>query len=275
MRVNFYDILASHSRAYPRMTGEDYYALAYESEFGRVYDGDDCLEALAPDLDSVKTDALEPFTVAIGGGYSRLNFAPIKQYLSAENVRTLISLTAREGSEDGLKRKTSLISRSAKMGILPSEAEGIAECGDEPHHSALYKRLYGASYRIIEGDLAPLIPALCLISEALGKAEAVSVALDGRSGSGKTFAHNTIAAVFASEYGNRLSVKNCFGSFTDGNSYDIKIFFDTDEEERRLRITERGGEGAYEKYQSEIRPLEDAYIEKNEPAINCDLVIKV
>ncbi len=275
MRVNFYDILSSHSRAYPKMLAEDYYALAYESEYGRVYSGDDDIEAVVNDLKSTKTDALEPFTVAIGGGYSRLNLAPIKAYLSAENIISLMKSDVREGSDEGFQRKLLLIRRSGAMGILPTAASEIGKCDGEPQHSALYKRLYGASYRIVPSETAPIVPALCLISEALGKAGKASVAIDGRACSGKTFAAKIISSVFASETSDgRLVINDSFGSSSEASPDAIKLFFDTDEDERQLRMVERSGESAWQNYLSSIRPNEDAYIEKYEPAINCDLVIR-
>ena len=275
MRTNFYDILSSHSRAYPKMLAEDYYILAYESEFGRVFNGDDDAGTLINELAPIKNDALEPFTVTIGGGYSRLNLSPIKQYLSAHNILSLIALTEREGSDEGFSRKLSLIRRSAIMGILPIAASGVDKLEGEVKHSAPFRHLYGASYRIISSDLAPIVPALCLISEALGKAERVTVALDGRRASGKSFASNVISQVFASDFeGGRLTLHDSFGSFERQENADIKVYFDTDEDTRRLRITDDGGDFAYGKYISEIKPQEDDYIMKNEPAINCDLVIR-
>ncbi|MBQ8254249.1 MAG: hypothetical protein IJY94_01945 [Clostridia bacterium] len=274
MRTNFYDILSSHSRAYPKMTAEDYYALAYESEYGKVYDGDDDVQTLLDELDKVRSDALEPFTVTIGGGYARLNLAPIKKYLSADNILTLTSMTEKCGSGDGLERKVSLIRRSGVMGILPMNARDVDKCDGKPEHSPLYKRLYGASYRIISADMSPIIPALCLVSEALGKAEKVTVAIDGRKASGKSFASKVISTVFADDVDTgKLIISDSFGSFVDGD-HDIKLYFDTDEESRKMRIVELGGDVAWAKYESEMRPKEDLYIEKFEPAINCDLVIR-
>ncbi len=274
MRTNFYDILSSHSRAYPKMTAEDYYVLAYESEYGVVFEGDNDVQLLLDELNKIKTDVLEPFTVTIGGGYARLNLAPIKAYLSVDNILSLMSMTAKEGSSDGLNRKISLIRRSGVMGILPQNTRDVDKCEGNVTHSALYKHLYGASYRIISAELSPLIPALCLISEALGKAEKVTVALDGRKASGKSYAAKSISTVFASEIeSGNLLITDGFGSFGDGD-YDIKLYFDTDEETRKMRIIEAGGDVAWAKYESDTRPEEDAYIEKYEPAISCDLVIR-
>ena len=256
------------------MLAEDYYVLAYESEYGRVFDGDDDLETLINELAPIKNDALEPYTVTIGGGYARLNLYAVKQYLSASNILSLISLTARQGSSDGLERKISLIRRSGMLGILPSSAAYVDGCDGEVKHSPLYKHLYGASYRIISSDISPIIPALCLVSEALGKAETVTVALDGRKGSGKSFASKVMKTVFASETEcGKLVITEGSGVFGSGN-YDVKVYFDTDEDTRKMRIIENGGEPAYVRYETEIKPVEDGYIEKYEPAINCDLVIR-
>ena len=57
MRVSFYDILSSHSRAYPQMMAEDYYALAYESEYGEVFQGDnDVTRYLLEKAEYIKND---------------------------------------------------------------------------------------------------------------------------------------------------------------------------------------------------------------------------
>lgn len=257
------------------MTAEDYYALAYESEFGIVFDGDCDVSTLTKELEAVKSDALEPFTVTIGGGYARLNLAPIKMYLSADNIISLVSLTDKSGSYEGLSRKLSLIHRSSIMGIIPTSGRDVDKCEGEVSHSPIYKRLYRACYRIISAELSPLIPALCLVSEALGKAETVSLAIDGRKASGKSFASKVISAIFAEDVEtNRLVISDAFGSFNDGKSYDIKFCFDTDDETRRMRIIDLGGDIAWDNYEKEIRLIEDAYIEKYEPAINCDLVIR-
>ncbi len=275
MRTNFFDILSSHSKAYPQMKAQDYYALAYESEYGQIFDGDCDLDTLIAELDKTKTDALEPFTVTIGGGYSRLNLAPIKHYLSARNIIALASMAHKQGSPDGLQRKLSLISRSGKMGLVPPDAIDVNNADGSVAHSALYKHLYGASYRIIPSDVASVVPALCLISEALGKAETVRVALDGRRGSGKSFVHDVISAVFKTEYdGGYLVISNAFSSFINGVSYDLKFYIEADEETRRMRIIERGGESEWEKYVNEELPCENEYIKENEPSLQCDLVIR-
>jgi hypothetical protein len=275
MRTNFFDILSAHSKAYPQMKAEDYYALAYESEFGQVFEGDCELEALTTLLEKTKTDALEPFTVTIGGGYSRLNLAPVKHYLSVQNIIALASMAHKQGSTDGLQRKLSLISRSGKMGLIPPNAIDADNCDSSSSHSALYTHLYGASYRIIPSDVASVVPALCLISEALGKAETVRIALDGRRGSGKGFVYDVISRVFKTEYdGGCLKISNAFSSFINGVSYDLKFYIETDEDTRMMRVIERGGESEWEKYINEERPYEYEYLKENEPSLQCDLVIR-
>lgn len=273
MRVNFYDILSSHASAYPKMRAEDYACLAYDSEFGNgsISDENAVISALMSDLEGTKTDALEPFTVDIGGGFSRLNLAPTKQFFSAYDYLFLMKKTPSQGTERGYNRKLSLISRSAKMKLIPETgADAEVFVGQKPTHSSIYKRFYGASYRIISSELAPLIPALCLISEALGKSGKVSVGIDGREGSGKTYAANLIREMFSSY---NVTVTAGLYTLKDPSKYDVKLFMNTDNDTRHLRLLERGGEAAYEEYKEKIMPDEERYFSEYSPWISSDLTI--
>ena len=274
MRVNFYDILSSHSQAYPKMTAQDYYALAFESEFGVAFFGDDDLDTLIGELQKVKNDSLEPCSVDIGGGYSRMNLAAVKQYLGPSTILRMTNMSRRcDGSDDGLKRKLSLISRSAKMGILPAAAEGACRCTDTGH-SPVYRYSYGASYRIVSYELARLIPALCLISEALGRGGSARVGIDGRAVSGKTWAKETIEQIFSDEVeGGALTVTEGAYILRDSTEYDVKLYFDTTPEVRRMRLIGKGGEKAVSDYLNDILPEEEKYIAECSPALSCDLIV--
>ncbi len=256
------------------MEAQDYYSLAFESEFGVVFHGDDDVDALISELDKVKNDSLEPFSVEIGGGYSRMNLAAIKPYLGPSTILKMTEMSRRgDGSDEGLKRKLSLISRSAKMGILPSAAVGVTECSSTGH-SPVYRYNYGASYRIVSREIANLIPALCLISEALGKAGKARVAIDGRAVSGKTEAKRMIESIFSDEVKTgALRVNEGAYILASGEEFDIKLYFDTTAETRRMRLLEKGGEMAVTDYLNNILPEEERYIAERSPALLCDLVI--
>jgi len=205
MRVSFYDILTAHAAAYPQMEPCDYVKLAYQCEFGcnhLLADREAAYKALLEEWNAVHPDILEPLTVDIGGGYARLNLAAAKRSMTPELVFAMQERSIRQGgTQDGFKRKISLIQRSAKMGILPCDGNAVASYaesigGGMPRHSARYKHLYGANYRIISTEMALIAPLCLLLSDAGGKADRINVALDGCAASGKTMVASMLADLF-------------------------------------------------------------------------------
>lgn len=270
MRAQLYDVLNAHATAYPRMLGQDYSCIAYESEFGsRDINEESPFENLVNELNAIKTDALEPMTVEIGGGYSRLNLPPVKQYLSADLIYKMMEMCEGGGDKYGYLRKLSLIQRSSQMGILPEEAFRV--CDDEPPlHSQLYTKLYGASYRIIPSDVAPIVPAMCLISEAISKSGGARVGIDGTVASGKTWAAELIKKLFD---GCNVSVTEGRGVLMTEKEFDVSLFLYTDKQTRLLRIMERGGEEAASDYTKNGEALDEELLSA-ESGIAPDLVIK-
>lgn len=205
MRVSFYDVLTAHAAMYPEMEAQDYVKLAFQSEFGcghLLSDREAALTYLRDEMDAVKSDALEPFTVTVGGGFARLNLAAVKRFLSPELVYSMFEKSASPvGSKEGFARKISLMRRASLLGIIPCNGDAIARAAEElgdgiPSHSARYKRLYGASYRLVTDTYAVLVPAVCLIADALAKAGRITVGIDGRAASGKTTAATLLADLF-------------------------------------------------------------------------------
>ena len=124
------------------------------------------------------------------------------RYLSPELIFAMFERSAFPiGTQEGFDRKISLIRRSAKLGILPCDGDAVAAAaaalGDRlPSHSALYKHLYGASYRVITAEMAHLAPIIAMIADAYQKAGRLYIAIDGRAASGKTTAAKIIAELF-------------------------------------------------------------------------------
>ncbi|MBE6636387.1 MAG: hypothetical protein E7618_01130 [Ruminococcaceae bacterium] len=205
MKATFYDVLIAHAAMYPAMKPEDYVKLAFQSEFGcghLLTDREAALSYLREEMSQLTADILEPLTVEIGGGFSRLNLRAAIRHLSPEMIFAMLERSAAPtGTKEGFDRKISLIRRSAKLGILPCDGEAVASyaasLGDHlPSHSALYKRLYGASYRVITTEMARLAPMIAMISEAYYKAGRLHIAIDGRAASGKSTAAQVIAELF-------------------------------------------------------------------------------
>lgn len=205
MRTSFYDVLTSHAAIYPKMEACDYVKLAYQSEFGcghLISDREAARKALAEEMERTPTDALEPLTVPIGGGFFRLNLAAAKRFLSPDEVFSMFEKSAMPcGTPEGFQHKISLMCRAAERKILPCDPVAIRSyvegLGDGiPSHSARFRHLYGASYRLITSEYALLAPAICLIADALRKAERITVAIDGRAASGKSTAATILSSLF-------------------------------------------------------------------------------
>ncbi len=243
MRVSFYDILTSHASAYPKMEACDYVKLAYQCEFGcghLLTDRESAYQMLLEEWDAVRPDVLEPLTVSIGGGYARLNLSAAKTAMSPDVVFAMFEKSVRtDGTYEGFKRKISLICRSAKMGILPCNADAVAAYADSlgdgmPSHSPRYKHLYGASYRIISAEMASIAPLCLLLSDAAKKADRINVAIDGRAASGKTTAAGLLAALY------------------DGTVISMDDFFLPADKKTEERLSLPGGNADVERLKAEI-----------------------
>lgn len=243
MRLPFYDVLLSHAAAYPQMEACDYVKLAYQSEFGcghLLTDREAAYAMFLEEWDAVSTDALEPLTVTIGGGYARLNLAAAKLCMPPELVFSMFEMSVSgRGTKEGFDRKIRNMQRAAKMGILLCNGDEIVQyastLGNQlPSHSARYRRLYGAHYRLITAELAAIAPLCMLLSDAGRKADRINVAIEGRAASGKT----TVAALL--------------GKLFDGNVIAMDDYFLPTERKTKERLALPGGNVDVERLKQEV-----------------------
>jgi len=216
MRSTFFDVLTAHAAMYPKMEACDYVKLAFQCEFGcghLLTDREAAYRMLLEEWDKVKTDGLEPLVVDIGGGYARLNLAAAKRCMTPELVFAMFekSVTV-SGTREGFEHKIRNMRRAATMGILPCNGDDIASyaeaLGDRlPSHSACYRRLYGANYRVITAEMATVAPICMLLADAGRKAERINVAIDGCAAAGKTTVAGLLGSLFG---GNVISMDDYF-----------------------------------------------------------------
>lgn len=205
MNTTYYDILTKHAAMYPDMQAQDWYKLAFQSEYGCGHLlSDEAYDRLASELGSVSHDPNAPITVDIGGGFSRLDLRAVKGQLSDETVFRLFEMSSQPtGTADGFERKLSLTVRAARLGIIRADATALdyyfstADRNTLPSHSELFRKKYGAAYRVIKSRFSCLIPALMLIESVLSMKGKLNLAIEGRAASGKT----ETAALLASLYG--------------------------------------------------------------------------
>jgi uridine kinase len=228
---------------YPKMEACDYVKLAFQCEFGcghLLTDREAAYRMLLEEWDKVKTDGLEPLVVDIGGGYARLNLAAAKRCMTPELVFSMFekSVTA-SGSREGFEHKIRNMRRAAAMGILPCNGDEIAayaeSLGDKlPSHSARYRRLYGANYRVITAEMATVAPICMLLADAGRKAERINVAIDGCAAAGKT------------------TVTGLLGSLFDGNVISMDDYFLSMARKTTERLAMLGGNVDAERIRDEI-----------------------
>ncbi|NMB00023.1 MAG: hypothetical protein GX971_00665, partial [Firmicutes bacterium] len=101
-------------------------------------------------------------------------------------------------------------------------------------HSEQYKKHYAPSYRIISSDFALYFPVFKQIEKLLREKECIIVAIDGRSGSGKSFLAGLLQAVYGSPI---ISMDH---------------FFLRPEQRTAQRLQEPGGNVDYERFKEEV-----------------------
>lgn len=251
MRATFFDVLTAHAAMYPKMEACDYVKLAYQCEFGcghLLTDREAAYRLLLEEWDKISTDGLEPLTVDIGGGYARLNLAAAKRCMTPELVFSMFEKSvSASGSREGFERKIRNMQRAAMMGILPCNGDEIVayaeSLGDKlPSHSARYRHLYGASYRVITTEMATVAPICMLLADAGRKADRINVAIDGCAAAGKT----TIAGIL--------------GSLFEGNVISMDDYFLPTAEKTKERLAMPGGNVDAERIRNEI--MGDRYADK-------------
>ena len=196
MSTTFYDVLTKHSAIYPKMQPQDYLKLAYQSEFGCAHllnDKEQTLSCLSQELDSVVYDSFMPIYTDIGGGFSRLNLSAVKGLLSSETIFRMIEKSCfKTGTFESFQKKLSLIVKSARIGVINTDYQALDlyfsqyDTKTIPSHSEIFKKEYGASYRVIKTEYAVLVPILIQIEKLLNESNRVNVAIDGCAAAGKS-----------------------------------------------------------------------------------------
>lgn len=243
------EILSRHAAKYPLMTPCDAVKLVYQNEFGGghlISDENACLERLKIEYDAQNRRARS--AEYIGNGISRLYLDGAKQLgLDPETVSRMFISTARShtGNRDSFLGKLEALSRVTRGGLMPFDADELAEYLDEysragmppVSHSDIYRENYLPSYRIVDRSFIRLIPVMLAVKNALKTKVNVVAAIDGRCASGKSTAAELLSQAF-----NGAPVIH------------MDDFFLPPELRREDRYAEIGGNVHYERFCSEALP---------------------
>ena len=191
MNQDFPNVLAQHLARYPQMQPQDFGKLAFQSEFGPEHLVTDREKALGWIINEY-TQAAEDVRTApesIGNGLCRYHLAAMTDpERDAEVLTDLFIRTAKEhqGTQGGLAERLSHIEGLDIPGMT-EWLEAYREKGcPAVHHSAEFNALYHPHYRLLKAEYALYFPAIARITALLKTGKPVTVAVDGRCGSGKT-----------------------------------------------------------------------------------------
>ena len=187
-------LLEQHAKNHPELELQDAIKFLYQSCMGPghlVLDPQAVLGRLDAEWANVEGDADAPLTEPLGNGLCRLSLAACKgQGLEPSTLAALFLHTAqtvtpdRQGLEDSLNL---LYNLSFPREDVDQALEDYRKAGmPAVHHSARYRKAYAPAYRVVEQDLARLLPLLSAIDRHRRTHTQTLVALDGPCATGKT-----------------------------------------------------------------------------------------
>lgn len=197
-------LLEQHVRSHPELELQDAIKFLYQSCMGPGHLGLDpqaVLNRLEVEWADVDGDADAPLTEPLGGGLCRLSLCACKgQGLEPSTLAALFLHTAqtvtpdRKGLEDSLNLLYTLpFPRTEVDQVL----EDYRKAGmPAVHHSDRYRRAYSPAYRIVDQDLARLLPLLSAIDRHRHTHTQTLVALDGPCATGKTTLGGLLAQLY-------------------------------------------------------------------------------
>ena len=200
-------ILKDHAMRYPLMEPTDAVKLIYQNEFGGghlIRDEQAVRDYLHREYAEIARNPVLPRYESIGNGLVRVHLAALNEAdldpLAENFVR---SAASHRGSLSRFLKKLDVLRRLTADGIFGFDTDGLnaylntyASVGyPMVSHSETYRNAYRPAYRVVSTP-SVFEQAAAAIDALLGQKPAVTVAIDGRCGSGKT----TLAAQLQAHY---------------------------------------------------------------------------
>lgn len=241
------ELLLKQERLHPKMQIQDFFKLAYQSEFAGEHSIASPREALAwleEELSALSPEG-ERGAEPIGGGLCRLHLRGLEGMgLSAATINGIFVASAREprGSRAGLEARLALLPACCREGNLPFEPleaeEAIRrwrEAGyPAVHHSEAYRGAYHPAYRVVEEIWCRYLEVFAAIDRRLAEGGPLTVAIDGNSAGGKS----TLGALLAQVY--------------DCNLFHMDDFFLRPEQRTPERFAQPGGNVDRERFAAQV-----------------------
>jgi len=251
-------ILSEHSKRYPQGNLQDLVKLIYQNEFGSGHFVPDEVAALTRLQDEIKgiAHASGDLFERIGNGLVRLNLKTLGDVLPAQTVNRFFVLTSNKkwGSLEGFEAKLRILEEfSSGSDLLPFLEEYKAAGYPPMSHSQSYRDNYDPHYRVVSCAFADYFPVFERIEHLLRRQENIVVAIDGRSGSGKS----SLGRLLKDVYGCPV--------------ISMDHFFLRPEQRSASRLSEAGGNVDYERFNLEVVPKLKGGAPFNYQVFNCQL----
>lgn len=208
--MNTFEFLSIQRQKYPQMRCQDALKAVFQAEWGcehLISDEQGVYGYLKDEWERTPENASCALTEPIGDHFVRLHIAAAKaQGLNMDTLFRMFLHAAqvRCGDSAHFSDMMDCIVSMAREGTLPFSFEEADACirayrasgCPAVHHSEAFRQAYHPAYRVIDKDMALLLPVLLRIDRLMRDKAHVIVAIDGRCGSGKT----TLAAALAALY---------------------------------------------------------------------------
>lgn len=233
-------ILEEHTKRYPHLTSLDLLKLVYQNEFGPghfITDEGASLKRLEVEVQQLGQAHRDLLFEDIGNDLMRLHLNALGTSLSLKTVNRFFTLTAQEkqGSVESFEDKLQILLEHYPSEELRRHIKEHKDAGYPPFsHSETYRKQYAPSYRVVKADFARYFPVFQGIEQLLREKEQVIVAIDGRSGAGKSFLGSLLSAVY------------------DCQVVSMDHFFLRPQQRTPARLQEPGGNVDYERFQAEV-----------------------
>jgi hypothetical protein len=241
-------LLREQYELYPLLQIQDMVKLLYQNEFGpghMVASEADSLQRLQAECMNLCGCPPKDVFEEIGNGLCRLHLAALKDKgISLATVNRFFVHTANStaGNAGNFEEKLAVFICCCKDNTLPfSEAEAatwIAGYRRQGYpavsHSEVFRKTYSPAYRVVKAEFRDFFSLFCRLDRLLGDQDAVTVAIDGPCGAGKSTLANLLQAVY------------------DCNVLRMDDFFLPAEMKTEERLQEPGGNIHYERFSQEV-----------------------
>lgn len=247
------EILLKQYKLYPKMQIQDMVKLLYQQEFAGghlIADEKESLKNLEAECIAIKNDLISENMLQlfeeIGSGLCRINLKAIFDTdIDLKTVNRFFVNTANsvKGNMESFEKKLYILRQCCRDEYLPYPLEEVKDFlafykkqGCPPlSHSEIYRSLYSPAYRVIRREFCDFFKVFRRIDSLLrAKKDTIKIAIDGKSGAGKS------------------SLAILIGSVYDSNVFQMDDFFLTPELKTPERMLEVGGNVDYVRFGQEI-----------------------